>query len=386
MGPLAGLKIIEIGSIGPGPFCAMMLADMGATVIRIDRCDGKHNPVNLDANFQVMHRNRRSLSMDLKKPQAVNALLKMCKNADGLVEGFRPGVMERLGLGPASCMAANPRLVYGRMTGWGQDGPFSKTAGHDINYVAMSGVLGMLGRAGERPLPPLNIIGDMGGGGLLLAFGMVCAIFESRASGHGQVVDTSMVDGSALMASSIYGLRSAGWWKDERGVNLLDGGAPFYEVYETSDGEFMAVGAIEPTFYAALVRGLGLDESTLPDQMDMQNWPRLKHKFAETFKSRSREEWTAVFDGTDACVSPVLSLEEAARHPHNKTRETFTRPDGILQAAPAPRFSRTAPELKRSPPRYGEHSDAVLSEFGFNKNEIEELKRSQAVSNCEEKD
>ncbi|HMB60723.1 MAG TPA: CaiB/BaiF CoA-transferase family protein, partial [Xanthomonadales bacterium] len=305
---------------------------------------------------------------------------KMCRSADGLLEGFRPGVMERLGLGPAECLAANSKLVFGRMTGWGQDGPLSQTAGHDINYVAISGVLGMLGRADERPLPPLNIVGDMGGGGLLLAFGMVCALLESRSSGQGQVVDTSMVEGSALMASAVYGLRPAGWWSDQRGSNLLDGGAPFYEVYETLDGGYMAVGAIEPQFYSALLKGLGLDESDLPHQMKKQCWPELKEKFTRVFKTRTRDEWAAVFDGTDACASPVLSLEEAARHPHNTARASFTRPHDVLQAAPAPRFSRTAPEMSLPPPGPGQHSDAILAEFGFDDSEIAALRGSKAVS------
>jgi len=380
MGPLKGYRIIEIAGIGPGPFCAMLLADMGAEVVRVDRSDGKGNPIERESSFQVMHRNRRSVCMDLKKPEAVAALLKMCQSADALLEGFRPGVMERLGLGPEQCLEANPKLVYGRMTGWGQDGPMSQTAGHDINYVALSGVLGMLGRGDERPLPPLNIIGDMGGGGLLLAFGMVCALLESRNSGQGQVVDAAMVEGSALMASGVFGLRPAGWWHDQRGVNMLDGGAPFYEVYETLDGGFVAVGAIESQFYAALLKGLDLDATDLPHQMDMKSWPSMKRRFSKIFLSRSREEWTRIFEGTDACVSPVLSLTEAAVHPHNTAREVYADPDGVLQAMPAPKFSRTQPEMYLPPPGPGQHTDAVLKDYGFGADEVAALRRSGAIT------
>jgi alpha-methylacyl-CoA racemase len=304
----------------------------------------------------------------------------MCESADALIEGFRPGVMERLGLGPEACLEVNPKLVYGRMTGWGQDGPMAQRAGHDINYVALSGVLGMLGRGNERPLPPLNIIGDMGGGGLLLAFGVVCALLESRGSGQGQVVDAAMVDGSALMASTIYGLRPAGWWSDRRGVNMLDGGAPFYEVYETSDGGFVAVGAIEQQFYAELLAGLGLDPAKLPAQMDRKSWPKVKRRFARVFKSRTRDEWTEVFEGRDACVAPVLSLTEAAIHPHNFERKSFVDPHGVLQAAPAPRFSRTAPAMSLPPPAPGEHTDDVLADYGFEPAEIAALRQSGAIT------
>ena len=380
MGPLKGFRIIEIGGIGPGPFCAMLLADMGAEVVRVDRTDGGGYPVERDPRLQVMHRNRRSVAMDLKNPDAVLALLRMCESADAIVEGFRPGVMERLGLGPEPCLEVNPKLIYGRMTGWGQDGPMAQRAGHDSNYVALAGVLSLLGRTDERPIPPLNIIGDMGGGGLLLAFGIVCALLETRQSERGQVVDAAMVDGAALMASGIYGLREAGWWNDQRGVNLLDGGAPFYEVYETRDGGFIAVGAIEQQFYAALLEGLGLREAELPEQMDMKSWPAMKQRFAKVFKSRTRDEWTEVFQGRDACVAPVLSLTEAAAHPHNRARNTFEHRDGVLQAAPAPRFSRTPATVDLPPPNPGEHTDMVLSEYGFNASEIAALKSQRAVA------
>ena len=379
MGPLQGLRIIEIGSIGPGPFCAMLLADMGADVIRIDRRDGRGNFLDLEPPAQVLHRNRRSIAMDLKNPAAVSALLRLCEGADGLIEGFRPGVMERLGLGPEVCARANPALVYGRMTGWGQDGPLAAQVGHDINYVALSGVLGMIGKAGEPPTTPLNIVGDMGGGGLLLAFGMLCALHEARQSGAGQVVDAGMVEGSALMASLVYAMRAGGCWQDRRESNLLDGGAPFYGVYETADGRFIAVGALEPPFYSALLQGMGLDEAALPPQMDQASWPALKQRFAKTFKSRSRAEWEEVFADTDACVTPVLSVSEAPLHPHNIARKTFSTPDGVLQASAAPRFSRTPPGLTRSPPKPGEHTAEVLGECGFSDDEIVALGNAGAV-------
>jgi alpha-methylacyl-CoA racemase len=378
MGPLQGYRVIEIGSIGPGPFCAMMLADMGAEVVRVDRPEAG-DPLGRNPRSQLMHRNRRSLALDLKRPEAATTLLRMCSRADALIEGFRPGVMERLGLGPEECLAANPRLVYGRMTGWGQDGPLAQRAGHDINYAALSGVLGLLGRAEERPAPPLNIVADMGGGGLLLAFGLVCALLEAARSGRGQVVDAGMVEGSALMASTVLELRAGGWWRDERGSNLLDGGAPFYEVYETCDGAYMAVGAIEPPFYAALLEGLQLDPAELPGQMDARHWPELRQRFAAIFASRTRAEWTEIFEGTDACVTPVLTPDEAALHPHNTERRVYQRREGALQASPAPRFSRTRPEQRRPPPLPGEHTDEVLEAFGFGLREIEALREAGAV-------
>jgi len=379
MGPLQGYRVIEIAGIGPGPFCAMLLADMGADVVRVDRLDDR-DPLGRDPRTQVMHRNRRSVAADLKRPEAVSAVLRLCGSADALIEGFRPGVMERLGLGPEACLGIRPQLVYGRMTGWGQDGPLAARAGHDINYTALSGVLGLLGRPDERPAPPLNIAADMGGGGLLLAFGLVCALLEARRSGRGQVVDASMVEGAALMASTVHELRAGGWWEGARGCNLLDGGAPFYDVYETRDGGFMAVGAIEPQFYAALLDGLQLDPATLPPQMDRARWPQLRAQLAAAFAARTRAEWSEIFEGRDACVTPVLSLPEAALHPHNTERDVYTRREGALQAAPAPRFSRTPPVLTRPPPMPGEHTDEVLAEFGFTPEEIETLRRSGAVA------
>jgi alpha-methylacyl-CoA racemase len=379
VGPLKGIKIIEMAGIGPGPFCAMMLADMGAEIIRIDRIEGGGGPVKRKAEHQVMVRNRRSIKMDLKNPDAIATLLKMCESADAIMEGFRPGVMEKLGLGPEECLKANPRLVYGRMTGWGQEGPMAKLAGHDINYAAISGILSLIGRQGERPMPPLNILADMGGGGLMLAFGMVCALLEAKGSGQGQVVDAAMTEGSAIMASTIYGLRAAGMWKNEHGTNLLDTGAHFYEVYETSCGGHMAVGSIEPQFYAILIKGLGLEGEELPHQMDQKAWPEMKARFATLFKTKTRDEWCAIFDGTDACVTPVLSLEEAVDYQHNAERESYCAPNGILQASPAPKFSRTKPSLDLPPPEPGAHSKAIMAEYGFDDAAVAELVKKGAV-------
>ncbi|HMK85066.1 MAG TPA: CaiB/BaiF CoA-transferase family protein [Steroidobacteraceae bacterium] len=377
MGPLQGFKIIEFAGIGPGPFCAMLLADMGAEIIRIDRSSAQPNDAD---RGNVSARGRRSIALDLKKPQAVAAVLRLCRQADGLIEGFRPGVMERLGLGPSECLRENPRLVYGRMTGWGQTGPLSHTAGHDINYLAISGSLYMLGRANEKPAPPLNLVADMGGGGMLLAFGMVCALLERQKSGHGQSVDAAMVEGAALLATSIYARRATGFWRDERGSNLLDTGAHFYEIYETSDRRYVAVGAIEPQFYAALLKGMGLDAAALPQQMERARWPQMKALFADVFRSKTRAEWTAIFDGTDACVAPVLSPLEAAAHEHNRARGSFTQTAGVLRPAAAPRFSRTALETPSDPPLPGEQSEAVLADFGFAAEEIALLRRARALT------
>ncbi len=384
MGPLKGVRIIEIAGIGPGPFCAMLLADMGADVIRIDRVGGGGLPVELEAKFDVMNRGRRSLALDLKNPKAIPILLKLCTTADGLIEGFRPGVMERMGLGPEDCLGVNPKLVYGRMTGWGQHGPMAGSAGHDINYLALSGVLSMLGNAEGTPRAPLNLVADMGGGGMLLAFGIVCAVLEARQSGKGQVIDASMVEGSAVLAALFSGLRAAGIWRDERGVNLLDGGAHFYGVYETSDGKYLSVGAIEPQFYSLLLDGLGLDKADLPAQMDVRHWPEMKRRFNEIFLTRSREEWMKIFRETDACVAPVLSASEAPADPHNAARGSFQKVHGVQQPAPAPRFSRTVPSIPSPPPEAGSHSDEILEECGFSAVEISALlAEGVAASSCQ---
>jgi alpha-methylacyl-CoA racemase len=356
-----------------------MLADMGAQVIRVDRVSGQTRSIDVDATRDLAARGRQSLALDLKNPEAIRVFLRLCSESHALIEGFRPGVMERLGIGPEPCLAANPRLVYGRMTGWGQSGPLAQTAGHDINYLAISGNLHMFGRAEERPSAPLNVVADMGGGGLMLAFGITCAMLESQRSGRGQVVDAAMFEGAALLATSIYAQQAMGWWRPQRGANLLDSGAHFYEVYETQDGLYMAVGAIEPQFYALLLRGLGLEAATLPKQMDRDSWPAMKRRFADIFRSRGRAEWCSVFDGTDACVSPVLSPAEAAAHPHALTRKSFRSAFDVPHPAPAPRFSRSEAAPFTAPPRTGDHSSQVLHELGFLAGEIESLLASGAV-------
>lgn len=373
MGPLQGLKIVEIGSIGPGPFCAQMLADMGAEIIRVDRKGG--GDFILPAKFNVLHRSRRSIAVDLKKPEGVEAVLKLIERADALIEGFRPGVMEQLGLGPDVCLERNPRIVYGRMTGWGQEGPMAKAAGHDINYIALSGVLHCIGRKGENPVPPLNLAGDFGGGGMYLAFGVMCGVYEAQKSGRGQVVDAAMVDGSAAMMGLFYGIRAAGAWSLERGVNLLDTGAHFYDTYETSDGKWISVGSIEPQFYALLLKHAGLeDDPDFQNQMDFAKWPVLKKKIAEVFRTKTRDDWCEIMEGTDVCFAPVLDMVEAAAHPHNVERKTFVEVDGVLQPAPAPRFSRTMPEIQGPPPKPGQHNDEALADWGFSGEEIQKLK------------
>jgi alpha-methylacyl-CoA racemase len=377
VGPLQGYKIIEFAGIGPGPFCAMMLADMGAEIVRIDRAS---SPPNRREAANVTARGRRSIALDLKNPAAIQAVLRICRGADALLEGFRPGVMERLGLGPDEVLRDNPRIVYGRMTGWGRSGPWSSAAGHDINYLALSGSLHMFGRAEERPSAPLNLVADMGGGGMLLAFGVVCALLERQRSGRGQVVDAAMVDGAALLATGIYALRAAGLWDDGRGANLLDGGAHFYEVYEAKDGGFVSVGALEPEFYAELLRGLGLDPAELPAQMDRAHWPRMKRRFAEIFRTKTRDEWSRIFDRTDACVAPVLSPAEAAAHEHNRARGTFQETAGVLRPAAAPRFGRTTLETPTDPPLAGQDGEAVLADFGFGAHEIAQLRDAGALT------
>ncbi len=381
MGPLAGIKIVEIAGIGPGPFCAMMLADMGADVVRIDRpasSGGGMSVISTDERKQVLNRGRRSAVVDLKHPDGVATVLRIVERADALIEGFRPGVMERLGLGPEACLARNAHLVYGRMTGWGQDGPLAHTAGHDVNYIALAGALDSFRRAGEKPTPPVNLVGDFGGGGLLLAFGIACALVDASRSGIGQIVDAAMVDGAAVLMSMMYGLYAQGAWTDVAGTNMLDTGAPFYEVYETADGRFVSVGALEEPFYQALVKGLGVDD--LPPRFDMTQWPALRARLTEIFKTKTRDEWGEIFYGSDACVMPVYTMTEAPKQPHNVARGTFVERDGITQPAPAPRFSRTSPEPGALPPEPGEHTDEVLSQYGFDSAEIERLRESGAIA------
>jgi alpha-methylacyl-CoA racemase len=365
MGPLAGVKVVEIAGIGPGPFAAMMLADMGADVVRVDRAGNVWGGDPATPPQDIMNRGRRSIGVDLKNPEGVETVLQLVEKADALIEGFRPGVTERLGIGPDACLARNPALVYGRMTGWGQDGPMAQMAGHDMNYIAIGGALGAIGRPGERPQPPLNLVGDFGGGGMLLAFGVVCGVLEARTSGQGQVVDAAMVDGTAILTTFMHGLMAMGGWKDERGVNLLDTGAHFYEVYECADGKFLSVGAIEPQFYAAFLEGTGLTgDPEFEQQMDKSRWPHLKERLAGVIATRTRDEWAAIFDGTDACVAPILSLGEAPSHPHNVARDAFVEREGIVQPAPAPRFSRTEATIERPPAHAGQHTDEVLGEWG----------------------
>ena len=376
MGPLQGIKVLEVGGIGPGPFCGMMLSDMGADVVRIERKGGL---ILSKPEYDVLTRNRRSIFIDLRKREGVETLLRMVEKVDAMHEGFRPGVMEKLGLGPSVCLERNPRLVYGRMTGWGQKGPLAHTAGHDINYIALSGALHALGRKGENPVPPLNLVGDFGGGGMLLAFGMVCALLETQKSGRGQVVDAAMVDGSALLMAMIYGFKAGGTWQDIRGVNLLDTGAYFYDTYETADRKHVAIGAIEPQFYALLLELTDIKDDDFQNQLDSAQWPLLKEKMSKVFKMKTRKEWCDILEGSDACFTPVLSMAEAPEHPHMKARKTFTQVDGVMQPAPAPRFSRTKPNIKNPPPEPGQDTEAVLIEFGFTTKEIDALRRANAL-------
>jgi alpha-methylacyl-CoA racemase len=365
MGPLQGIKVIEIAGIGPGPFAAMLLADMGAEVVRLFRSGTPSLLGNVGGD--TVGRGRASVPVNLKDPAGIELVLRLVEDADALLEGMRPGVMERLGLGPDAVLARNPRIVYGRMTGYGQDGPMSRIPGHDINYIALAGALGAMARQGERPLFPLNLLGDYGGGGMFLAFGVVCALLEARASGQGQVIDVSMVEGAALLTNVFHGLRSSGVWQDEPGTNVLDSGAHFYEVYETSDGGYMAVGAIEPQFYAALLRLLDLSADDFP-QWSRERWPEFKERFAEIFRGRTRPEWTEVFEKEDACTTPILSLAEAPNHEHNVHRETFVEIDGVVQPAPAPRFSRTTPRVTDPPT-----PQQALASFGLSASEIDAL-------------
>jgi alpha-methylacyl-CoA racemase len=379
-GPLDGVKVIELAGIGPAPYACMLLADAGAQVIRLERAPAGGALAPPGPYWDLLNRSRPSVGLDLKQPGAVELVLDLAEQADVLIEGFRPGVVERLGVGPDDCWARNPALVYGRMTGWGQDGPLAETAGHDIDYIAISGVLWQIGRAGERPTPPLNLVGDFGGGGMLLAFGVLAALVEARQSGRGQVVDAAMTDGSISLATMMFALRQLGTWNEERGTNMLDTGAPYYEVYETADGQYFAVGAIEPKFYAALLEGLGLDGEDLPVQSDRDRWPELKERFTATFRTKTRDEWAAVFDGTDACAAPVLSPWEAHEHPHNKARGTFVEVDGLVQPGPAPRFSRTPSAISRPPSPAGTDTDEGLAAWGVDATRIAALRDAGAVS------
>jgi alpha-methylacyl-CoA racemase len=372
MGPLKGIKIVEFAGLGPGPFAGMLFADMGADVLRIDRKGGR-NP----SKAEVYLRGRKTVALDLKKAEAVEAALSLIGRADALIEGFRPGVMERLGLGPEVCLARNPRLVYGRMTGWGQTGPLASAAGHDINYIALSGALHAIGSPGGKPVPPLNLAGDFGGGALYLALGIVCGILEARSSGKGQVIDAAMTDGAASLMAVFYGMLASGIWQDERGVNLLDSGAHFYDTYETRDGKYIAIGALEPQFYRALLERAGIADARFEAQMDRTSWPALKEKLAAVFKTKTRDEWDAIMLGSDVCYAPVLSLAEAPKHPHNVARGTFVEIDGVTQPAPAPRFNRTPPEIAHGP--RSADNEATLAAWGFSTEEIGALTSAGAI-------
>jgi alpha-methylacyl-CoA racemase len=369
-GPLAGLRIIEIGGIGPGPFCAMMLADMGAEVIRVNRAAGATPDL---AELPFLARGRRSIALDLKTKAGLAALLKLVEKADGLIEGFRPGVTERLGFGPDVCLERNPAIVYGRMTGWGQTGPMAQMAGHDINYISLSGALGTIGRKDEAPLAPLNLVGDFGGGGMLLAFGVLAALLERQNSGRGQVVDASMVEGSALLMTMMYEMLGAGFWNLERGTNALDCGAPFYDCYECADGKFISLGSLEPKFFDVLIEVLGLEKDDRRGRNDPANWPSLRERIGTTVKQRTRKEWEDLLGGSDACFAPVLDMSEAPSHPHNVARETFIDVGGVTQPAPAPRFSRTPGRVSAPAATRGEHGREILADWGFEPEEVEQL-------------
>jgi alpha-methylacyl-CoA racemase len=373
MGPLAGVRVLEFEAIGPAPFCSMLLADMGADVLLVDRIEDARLGFGRERWFDVMFRGRRSVTLDLKSKDSGAAARMLADKADAVIEGFRPGVMERLGLGPDLLLARNPKLVYGRMTGWGQQGPLAARAGHDIDYIALSGALHAIGRVGAAPVPPLNLVGDFGGGGMLLAFGIACALFEAQRSGKGQVVDAAMIDGASLLTTMIWGMQAAGRWSDERGTNVLDSGAPWYDTYETKDGRFVAIGAIEPKFYTELLERLGLGAQALPDQQDRANWPMLRERLAATFLSRTRDEWSRVFENSDACFAPVLTFREAVDHPHARARNAHVTIGDVTQPAPAPRFSRTPGAAHAAPPERGARGREALRDWGFSREEVEHL-------------
>lgn len=379
-GPLAGTRVVELAGVGPAPFCAMLLSDLGADVLRIDRPGVVELGVPIDPRFDLPNRGRRSVIVDLKRPEGLAAARRLVAQADALIEGFRPGVMERLGLGPDECTALNPRLVYGRVTGWGREGPLAHAAGHDINYIALTGVLAAIGPNSGPPVPPLNLVGDFAGGGLYLAFGMACALLERQRSGLGQVVDAAMIDGAASLMTSAFGYHAAGRSTAARGSSELDGGAPYYTVYETADGGYVSIGALEDRFYGELLKLLELDAEKLPDRADRGNWPVLRDRFAATFKTKTRDEWASVLEGSDACVAPVLSMREALDHEQNTARGAFVEIDGVPQPGPAPRFSRTRPHVHRGPARPGEHTREALRDWGFADEELDALMQVGAIA------
>ena len=377
-GPLVGLKVIELAGIGPGPLCAMLLSDMGADVLRIDRNKPSQLGTPRSVKYDLLRRNRPSVSVDLKTKAGIETVLRLIDQADVLIDPFRPGVTERLALGPQACLIRNKKLIYARMTGWGQDGPLSHVAGHDINYLALTGVLNAIGPK-EGPLPPLNVVADMGGGAMFLAFGIMAAVYETQQSQKGQVVDVSMTEGAAYLATGNFGLRAAGMWTDQRVDNFLDGGAHFYGAYQTRDALYIALGSIEAKFYQLLLEKLGLDADELPDQMDRSHWPMMRQKFTEIFKTKTRAEWCEIFEGTDVCFAPVLSFEEAPTHPHNQSRESFVEVDGVVQPGPTPRFSRTATKTPSGPPAFGDGTEEGLKAWGFSPEEIETLISKKAI-------
>ena len=376
MGPLAGVRIVEMAGIGPAPFCGMLLADLGAEVLRVDRLTAAADlGIDVERRFDLPNRSKRAIAVDLKRPEGVALVSRLVGSADALIEGFRPGVMERLGLGPEPCLAANPRLVYGRMTGWGQEGPLSQRVGHDINYIAMAGALDAIGPAEGGPLPPLNLVGDFGGGALYLAMGLLAGIIEARGSGQGQVVDAAMVDGAASLMAMFHGFRQAGLWQAGRGANVLDGGAPYYATYRTSDGRYVAVGAIEKRFYAALLEGLGLEAAALPAQDDRSRWADLRQVFAATFATRTRDDWAAHFEGRDACVSPVLTMEESLASPMARARAMAAETDDVVGPAPAPRFTRTPGAVRHGPLDPRTDTYGALRSWGVDEKTLAELAR-----------
>ena len=379
-GPLQGLKIMEMAGIGPGPFAAMLLSDLGADVIRVDRPGASEFAASRDP-ADVMQRGRRSIAIDLKNEAGVAAALELADSVDVLTEGFRPGVMEKLGLGPEVCLARNPRLIYARMTGWGQHGPLAHAAGHDINYIAITGALASIGRRDSGPVPPLNLLGDFAGGSMYLVMGILAALFERQQSGRGQVIDAAITDGVISLMAMMQGFQGMGRWEQQRQTNMLDGGAPYYDTYQCADGEWVGIGSIEPKFYALLMEKLGMesDGHTMEDQMDKQRWPQLKRRIAEIIRGKSREEWCRIMEGTDVCFAPVLSLTEAVEHPHNRARDSFVERGGCWQTAPAPRFSRTQGEIQRHPVAAGADTTEILAELGMDEAAIEDLRQSGAV-------
>lgn len=375
MGPLAGIRVLEMAGIGPGPFCAMMLSDMGAEVIRVDRKAHK----GLGDKRNVLNRGRRSIAVDLKNPSGVDAVLRLIEQADVVMEGFRPGVMERLGLGPETCLARNEKLIYGRMTGWGQTGPLAKAAGHDINYISIGGALGAMGEAERPPTPPLNLVGDFGGGAMYLLAGILAALVERGTSGKGQIIDAAMTDGTASLLSPFFGMMAMGMWTTDRASNKLDGAAPYYSAYECSDGRYISIGSIEPQFYALLLELCEIEDPAFQAQNEQSGWPDLKNKLRDLFLTRTRQQWCDLMEGTDVCFAPVLDLSEATEHPHNVARQTYVEYDGVVQPAPAPRFSRTESSIKASAAMAGEHSEEILQDWGYTAAEIAELANAGVI-------